>query len=343
MNSPISLNQLYDLAVAYKEDCNDRVISPNTSGLHFDQDHAIFIDDDTNEFMVSISDLALKQICNKLQAPDPRWMSNEKKCPKALKAYILNDLLFHHRPMLGDWFVRMKSTTLRAVLTTSYSQFDNDEMIGMVRNAANFMKEDAFAQRYELNDRLDAYILFPKRAVQFRIYETHELDTLHPAIHASNSEVGDGCTRFASAVYTRSCNNGMIWGWKQTDALKQRHLFVKHSTFVEEVAKVIDNALQTSQKMIRKLYDTQVMGIPNTYQELIYRMCEKFSIVDSVRVKWIAQCAVEKENTRSTSITLYNVINAATFVAQQYAYETRQTIERVAGFILENESGVPHG
>jgi len=110
-----------------------------------------------------LSDLALAQLAERVGAPGLRWLKDSTKCPNELKEMLFN-WKFANWPE-AEYLIRQrvdeetKQNEVRAVLSSSYSTYDNFEFIQAIKAAVDEAQLNVHIWRPQVRDTLRAYVI----------------------------------------------------------------------------------------------------------------------------------------------------------------------------------------
>lgn len=319
----------------------ERTLAVKTEGGLFDSGHV----------SGSLNRHAFRQLAERLNAPPISWLDDNRRCDPDIREYLMNELLKRRED--SRLLVRFRDDTIRAVLSDQYTVFDNKPLIDLVADAVGQMNMEAEVHRAELGDEMRIYVLLPQ--ITFAPDPANRLGLptpeqnpahgwrgddggLHPAIYVANSEVGTGRVRIHGAVYRAVCSNGAIFGWDTTQELAMYHRGLSMGVMRGFVANAVAQALRFSEEATLKFVQAQEVHldtkeIPN----LISSWIERYGLSVDARDNWLASVRSEAASYgRSQDPRLFDVVNGATYTAQQYEGETRETFERIAGYLLQS-------
>lgn len=339
----VTINELQELATAYASDCVDA--NAESKSFRFANDNQVAFETGEGFSMVgTLNDWAFKQVCSRLNVPSG-WLGNPDVCPENLKVDVLNDLAGIYRDS-ADYLVRMKGNVIRALLSNQYSIFDNKEFVDLVGEAVSTMGITPSVARYSLDDDMRAYIVFPQvtfapdpQVITRLPGEPRGNDDdggLHPAIYISNSERGGRSAKVVGAVYRSICTNGMIFGWRDENAFVVRHRFHSKAMMATMVADGIAEGLKMSEEATRRFIASQDKKIPApNLRHLVDDWAGKYGITVEAKENWLAGITNEAiVNGRHEDVRVFDMVNAATYVAQTRNGSEVEHIERMAGDIL---------
>lgn len=343
-----TLQALQSKASEYASDCVDA--NAESKQFSFAKDNQFnFITGEGYGMSGTLNDWAFGQVCSRFNVP-AGWLGNPEACPEALKVDILNDLASQYRDN-ANYLVRMKGTVIRALLSNQYSIFDNKEFIDLVGEAVSTMGIEPQVARYALDDDMRAYVVFP--SVTFapdpqtnrggggvHVADRGNKDDggLHPAVYICNSERGGRSAKVVGAVFRSICSNGMIFGWKEENAFVVRHRFHSNAMMAALVADGLTEALKMSEEATRKFIASQDKKVqaPNL-KSLVDGWADKYGLTIEAKDNWLASITSEAiVNGRGDDVRLFDMVNAATYVAQTRTGTETEHMERMAGDLLRS-------
>jgi hypothetical protein len=335
----MNIQELQDKVRDYAADCSDATAT--LRGLSFGTGRALIRQEaDVNAVSGEpmrvagvMNDWAINQICGRLDAP-AGWLYKENHCPEALAAEILNKLTGIRDD--AKLLLRYKGNTVRAVLSDQYTVFDNHEMVDLVTKAVDTMGIKPSIVRVQADDDLSAYVMFPDVTVAHDPRDSGEKGNLHPAMHIRNSERGGGTAKICGAVFSSFCQNGMIVGWKANDIMAVRHRFINHDGMLVTIADAIGSALELSVSAAEAFAQSVNVRIPEvSLGGLVDGWVRRYGLSVENGQNWLAAITAETaRNERQNDPRLFDVINGATLVAQQYQPAEAIAVESMMGDLL---------
>lgn len=322
------------------EGCSDSY--SNIKGLTFGKDKVLqYVTGQDGLFKVNgleqkkLNDWAFTQVAGRLNAPPISWLGKEEMCDDDLRVHILNELVEDRED--AKLFMRTRNDTLRAVLSDQYTPFDNTEIIDLVETAVNEMGVDPQVFRPEVGDQLRGYVMFP----QITFGEEPEGNNpgnggLHPAVYISNSEIGGGMAKVVGAVYRSTCDNGMIYGWNSENIFAVRHRWIARAGMAEIMKNAMIIAFKLSEEAAKNFIAAQEIHIQKTdMKSIVNEWANKYGISVGAKENWLEAVTTESQvHGRKEDPRLYDVVNAATYIAQRQNTDERESMERMAGDLL---------
>ena len=361
----ITISELQARVNKYQEDCFDNYAA--LKGLIFEEPFGMtFQAGEDNLFGKGVgiagklTDWAFDQIAERLDAPHVRWLSDPKHCPSDLRIEIMNKLV-GIRPD-ARLFVRSKGDVIRGVLSDEYTKFDNKPLVDMVAQAIAEMGVEPEVHRTEVGDEIRSYVLLPQ--VKFAEDPTKPIVSpngtqgelpnmpgtstsfvqsspygdggLHPAIYITNSERGGGKARVVGAVFRYVCGNGLIWGWNAQDVFAIRHRWISEGAMAILVAEAVGVAFKLSESAAMKFMASQEQRLePKSLKPMIEDWATRYGLTIDAKENWLAVASGEAISYgRQGDPRLFDLVNAATYVAQSRTPDEREMMERMAGDLL---------
>ncbi len=234
--------------------------------------------------------------------------------------------------------IRNKGDLIRAVLSDQYTVFDNHQLVDLVAEAIGSMGIQPEIKRVAVGDELSSYILFPQVTVDHDPRANGEgSGNLHPAIHVSNSERGGGATKIVGAVFSKVCQNGLIYGWNAEDTLSIRHRYLSTEAMGYLVAQSVAAGLKMSEAATKAFVQSKEVHVPMvSLGNIVSDWAAKYGLTVSTKESWLGLiCGEMNQNERPDDPRAFDIINGATLLAQQLDPIEAVTLERMAGGLLE--------
>lgn len=311
-----TLSNLRVRAGDYASDCSD-ALSTMRQFKFGTGNTLVFKDEREASIIGKFNDWSFNQLCFKMNVP-AGWIGKPQNCPEELKVDILNQLSEKYRDD-ADFMVRMKGNVIRAMLSSQYSRFDNVEYLDLIAEAVQQMGIEPQIHRDILGDEMKAYVVFPQITfAQDPKADGRDDGGLHPALYVSNSERGGGSARVVGAVFRSICTNGVIFGWKENSSLKVMHRFHSRGMIAALVADGIAEGMRMSEEATKRFIASQDEKIskPNL-NAMVLEMASRYGLTVDARDNWLASITSEAtQNGRKDDVRYFDVINAATYVAQ---------------------------
>ena len=337
-----NLKALRASAEEYAADCADAKATLRTFKFYKDNQMVFAPDGGMVGMTGKFNDWSFNQLCFKMNVP-AGWVGNQKNCPEELKIKILDDLAGKYRDD-ANMLIRMKGEVIRAVLSSQYAQFDNLEFIDLIAEAVSTMGIEPQVHRVTVDDDMRGYIVFPQITIApdptIKGEPPHGNGGLHPSLYVSNSERGGGSARVVGAVYRSICTNGVIFGWKEQDSFQLRHRFHSRAMMASLVAEGIAEALHMSEEATKKFIAAQDVKVPQvSLAGLVDKWAGQYGITVEAKGNWMTAIATETIiNGRKDDTRLFDIVNAATYVAQTIPAAEMEMMERMAGDLLRGHA-----
>lgn len=342
-SSKTTLESVINRLREYAADCVDDYTK--LKEVRFTETGKMLFPSKASKYTASIAttpnDHAWSQLVEKFDAPPQSWLTNDKRCPVKMRSIIMNHLARDYRPD-ADLFIRMKGDHTRAVLSSSYTNYDNLEMLETVQKICNQNGLQTEVYRPAIGDFFSAYILLP--AITFDADGSGHTDKeggLHPGLYVSNGETGNSATRTAGGLWRYTCSNGAIIGYTrdQDNSLKIIHRHHDSYTYSRIITNGILAGLQMSEAAAAAyLASTELpAGENDQIKKLVNTWADKYGISITNKEDWlkaVAGEAIGSGRTKDTAMVV-DVFNAATSTARSIDNaEEREQVERLAGDYL---------
>ena len=290
---------------------------------------------DEGQYRVHMLEQARTQLAGRLAIPS-RWIQDPEKCPRELREQVFNWKFLNAEQK--DFFLRLRSGNLRAVLTEQYTPFDHADLFGAVYNALE--QEDMLPHvevlKQSLGDTMSAYIVW--KGTDFNgngngrpMGDGGGTGGLKPAVYVSNSEIGTGASRIHGGLYRSFCVNGMILGWEAKNTFQIIHRHKNRKTISLLANEAIAVALKLSEKAAVKFIESQNQFIaPSSLKSIIGKWSRKYGLTVGQNESWLETLTTQVDSTGQVSYA--DIINEATYAANRTEdSELAQTFERMAG------------
>jgi len=311
----------------------------SSHNLNFHPDRLVTSADGNNPTVAlgRLNDWALSQIEGRLDAP-ARWMNDPEHCPDELRSTML-DFLTAVRPEM-QLLTRLKGENIRAVLSDQYTPYDNVQLLDMVVLAMQASHYQPEVHRPEVGDNLRAYVLLPNITFGNDTPDQYGHGGLHPAVYVRNSEIGNGKVRITSAVYRMVCGNGVIYGWNEEESFEIRHRFIKEAMMQTLVADALATSLKMSEQAANDFIASQNLHVdPKQLDNIVDTWAEKYGITVEAKENWLATITGEATSYgRTNDPRVFDLVNAATYVAQNRPTDEREQMERLSGDLLRSRT-----
>jgi hypothetical protein len=339
-----NLQELLQETEEYTARCVDVYSDPHTFNFQVDDKTGmVFKDRDSGGLMYcNMNDHAYGQMINKgmgKYAPT-QWM--RETCPEDIHADLLKKCVAEFRDADKPMLMRTRDDgVLRAALSDQYGIWNNDDFI---RSVIEVMGESSLTnievKRAQVDDKLRAYITIPRTTVDFdpTMYNNPDREGggLNPAAFIYNDEIGSGGIRIAKAVWRLICTNGMM-GWDREDIYYRTHKFRNTDVVKLEIYDALIDAFQKSEQFIKQFTATIDVEVPTDgLERLTKSWSKKYGITVEAGENWLA--AIYNESAaygRAEDVRAWDVVNAATQIAQSRSDDEGQLMEAMAGGLVD--------
>ncbi len=278
------------------------------------------------------------KLCEKLGAP-AGWMLS-KRCPGDLEETIVNRL---KKDVDGEYLFRLRyepdGQVLRSVLTERYLTYNHWDLW---RDAQQIFEREGMEQLHpviwkpKIDDNLDMWILFNSvnadpNTNNPQSYDGGGYGGLKPAIHIRNSEDGTGSVRIAGGMYRSYCTNGVIFGWKEEQRMRQVHMGQRWA-MKGYVWHALTLAMSKANKGIDLYIAATEMELGQEIDSIVKRWTSKYAL--SVETSKLWSKAVEEAQPR----TVADFVMATSDFAGYQSRDITTTMEEMAGAMLEARS-----
>ena len=278
---------------------------------------------------------AFGQLNERLSGPPFQWLSDEERCGVPLRANVFHEVLKDRDGQTV--MLRHQGRFIRAILSTEYSTFNHTEFLDMIGGSLSAMGEaggNVTVHNPLVGDEMKAFVLLPR--ITFGS-DPEAGGGLHPAIYISNSEVGTGKLRLTGGVFRTVCSNGLIMGWAAKGGLQIVHRHINKQIFASQIAGQLEIALTMSEAATQKFIQSQAILMDNTkLKTLSNRWAAKYGLTLTDASEWELMVRHEAElNGRGENVTLFDVVNGATYLAHSKEPVEAEILQRMAGDLLE--------
>lgn len=281
------------------------------------------------------NEVGYSKLCEKLGAP-AGWMRS-KNCPGDLEETIVNRL---KKDVDGKFLFRLRyepeGQVLRSVLTERYLTYNHWDLW---RDTKQILEREGMDQlnpviwKPEVGDNLDSWILFDAvnadpNTGNPKSYDGGGYGGLKPAIHIRNSEDGTGSVRIAGGMYRSYCTNGVIFGWKEEQRMRQVHMGQRWA-MKGYVWHALTLAMKNASKGIDLYIEATKTEMGSEVDTIIKRWTSKYAL--SVETSKLWSKAVEDAKPR----TVADIVMATSDFAGYQPRDVSTVMEEMAGAMLE--------
>lgn len=278
------------------------------------------------------------KLCEKLGAP-AGWMLS-KRCPGDLEETIVNRL---KKDVDGEYLFRLRQeiegNVLRSVLSERYLIYNHWDLWC---DAQQIFEREGMEQLHpviwkpKIDDNLDMWILFNSvnadpNTNNPQSYDGGGYGGLKPAIHIRNSEDGTGSVRIAGGMYRSYCTNGVIFGWKEEQRMRQVHMGQRWA-MKGYVWHALTLAMSKANKGIDLYIAATEMELGQEIDSIVKRWTSKYAL--SVETSKLWSKAVEEAQPR----TVADFVMATSDFAGYQSRDITTIMEEMAGAMLEVRS-----
>ena len=278
---------------------------------------------------LTLSDRAFHQLSARLKMPG-RYV---KTLP-----FPLSDPLFnHHLPEAAAedtiYLIRSRREEARAILSNAYAIVNNRTIIQMVNAIA--VGDSKHSKGFD-HDIKDFYLtdagMWLKMILPGLTREDPSSNAgsdLKVGIMIGNSEVGERSASVEPFVFRQACTNDLVVVFE--DALYQRHVYLDEVELERRMAKAIGEAFQVGNDLVDRFIASREIPIEDP-AKVLERLSKDLGLTKGQAEAVDDAYSIEPER------TVFGVVNALTYAAQQMGPEARVQLERGAGKYLEAES-----
>lgn len=282
-----------------------------------------------------LTDLGLQHLCNFMGVP-AGWIKSDD-CPTALAQQVFDWKFLNTEAR--ELMLRQRSNengcnVVRAIMSEKYTRFDHIKLVDALASALDTIGAPVKIFRPEVGDELRAYAFI--ESIDFggsdgSAYDGGGNGGLKPAIYIRNSETGGSKVRIIGGLYRSYCGNGCIFGWQSEDVFSFAHRWKTEASLAMLVNEAIAVALKMSESAANEFIAKQNVRIqPTSLKGIISDWASKYGIATTSKEHWLEAVTATANN--NGSITAFDVINEATFMASRMADAgERELVERMSG------------
>ena len=227
------------------------------------------------------------------------------------------------------WLLRANGETVRGILSDRYSKLDNAEVWECLHPV--LMQSHFEVNWFAVTDESLHLRLFDPRLSR----EVLPGDRVMAGLHIGNSEVGKRAVTVDALVYRLVCTNGLVRLVKGKSLLHHRHIGLTKEELGENLGTAIRDALIQGSGFIERLEQSTREPIPDM-EGSIEALTADGTLSQKMAHDVKASLSGERPSQRET---LFGLVNALTYTAQNLSPDDRYALEVVAGNLLE--SGPP--
>jgi hypothetical protein len=267
--------------------------------------------DGTNGGSFSLSEVAVSQLCEKLEIPARYY----RRLPGAMQALVANyDLT---RQNGKAFLLRGKGDWIRAFLSAEYIAYDNSRIAetgeALLRNGALAVKSFVLEETHMFLKIISEDICDVESG-------------LKAGIMIGNSEVGMGSISVEPFVFRKPCTNDLIVS--QEKSFRHAHIHLTPYELTRRMAEAVSEGLRVASSVLDAFLKTREEPIDDSL-EVIRKIAESRNFSQKLTDEVVSSYLAEPEPNR------FGMINAFTNAAQKLGPIQRIEMERFAGTLLE--------
>ena len=278
--------------------------------LRFHPDSTLQVGQNGNVRTYGLADLAVTQLCQRLGIP-ARYF---KRLPLGLQAQLANHDLEQHLNL--GFFLRGRSTTIRAILSDRYVAYDNREVVEAISAAVRGNRLEIRSFSFEERS------MFLKLTLHAIADESLQLKA---GVMIGNSEVGFAQVTVEPFVFRLPCTNDLIVA--QESVFRHRHVNFSKERFSEQIGESIALGLKQAGVVVSSARAADQQPVLNPTQE-IEELSKEWKLGRTLTDTVLAAFESEPRPTR------FGVANSFTRAAQRLRPIERIDVERMAGRFL---------
>jgi hypothetical protein len=263
------------------------------------------------EDSLALSDLAITQMCQKLEIPVKYYRRLADEMKATVANYDINRLNGH------SYLLRVKGDWIRAFLSAEYVVYNNSEITETVQsllgNGALTMKSFVLEETH----------MFLK-IISDEIWDVES--GLKAGIMIGNSEVGMGSVSVEPFVFRKPCTNDLIVSREKS--FRHAHIHLTEYEMTRRMAEAVSEGFSVASSVLNAFLKTREEPIPDPV-ETIRKVAEARKLSQKLTDEVVSSYLVEPDASR------FGVINAFTNAAQKLGPLQRIDMERFAGTLLE--------
>jgi len=305
------------MAQVHQDDTGKWDAEVAAADLHMDDRGMLALSASTPRQTLRPSDLALTQLCGKLELP-ARYL---KRIPSELRARCVNHDLAAAALDGRRFLVRAKGEMARAFLSDKYSRVNNVEFL------ETFEKLSRGFQHQVRSFAMTETGMWMKILVDdLRSWDPSDISSeLKVGLLVGNSETGCRSVTVEAFLYRKACTNDAIF--QAESALDARHVNLKPRELRLRIAEAMNAAIKGGDEALQvfvQSYEETVANPADVIKELAAKRGLTQEQTDQVQLAY----QVEPMATR------FGVIGAFTRAAQAMEADVRVDLERFAGGLL---------
>jgi hypothetical protein len=259
----------------------------------------------------SLSDLAVSQICEKLEIPARYY----RRLPGEMQAFVANYDL--GRQNGKSFLLRGKAGRIRAFLSAEYIAYNNTQIAetaeALLRNAVLSVKSFVLEETHMFLKILSEDIC--------------DLESgLKAGISIGNSEVGMGSVSVEPFVFRKPCTNDLIVSREKS--FRYAHIHLTAHELTRRMAEAVSDGFRVASSVLEVFLKAREEPIEDPL-DTIRKIAEARQFSQKLTDEVVSSYLVEPEASR------FGVINAFTNAAQKLGPLQRIEMERFAGTLLK--------
>jgi hypothetical protein len=267
--------------------------------------------DGINGGRFSLSEVAVSQLCGKLEIP-ARYF---RRLPGEMQAYVANYDL--GRQNGKSFLLRGKGDWIRAFLSAEYIAYNNSQIAetaeALLRNGALSVKSFVLEETH----------MFLKIISE----DICDLESgLKAGIMIGNSEVGMGSVSVEPFVFRKPCTNDLIVS--QEKSFRHAHIHLTEYEMTRRMAEAVGEGFRVANCVLDAFLKTREEPIVDPL-ETIRKIAEARQFSQKLTDEVVSSYLIEPE------ANWFGVINSFTNAAQRLAPLQRIEMERFVGTLLE--------
>jgi len=267
--------------------------------------------DGINGGTLSLSDLAVSQLCERLEIPARYY----RRLPGEMRALVANYDL--SRQDGKSFLLRGKGEWIRAFLSSDYVAYNNTQIAetaeALLRNAALSVKSFVLEETH----------MFLK-IISEEIWDVES--GLKAGIMIGNSEVGMGSVSVEPFVFRKPCTNDLIVAPEKS--FRHAHIHLTAHELTRRMAEALSDGFRIASSVLDVFLKSREEPITDPLKT-IRKIAEARQFSQKLTDEIVSSYLVEPGANR------FGVINAFTHAAQKLAPLCRIEMERFAGTLLE--------
>lgn len=268
-----------------------------------------------------VTSWALGQICNSMDVN----VAYARKCINQGEPQMITDHLNYWLKRINQekgFLLRSTDHMIHGFMSGLYGIFDDATIVSIIEDRLpkdQFVVKNASISPEYINVRI----------VCRDTIKTADGDDLHIAINVKNSRVGMSGFVVQFMLYKWICSNGVLFGGGSVPLFKRKHV----GDIAASAKYYFSEAVGNIPTMTRQI--EEIVGKAKT-ASLNQEAFEKIMLqIQAAKLPNLTEKVIETLPNYRGGMTMMNVVNALTEVAQGYNNDTRDAIEMFSGKILQ--------